>query len=184
MAELIKNKNAMFKLQEEIRNKIHSDTIVESELSKLSFLNACIKETLRLHPPAPFLLPHRAIQTCEVMNYTIPHGAQVLVNIWAIGRDPKYWDDPLLFKPERFLNSKLDFKGQDFEFLPFGAGRRMCPGLSFGINSVQSVLAYLILRFDWILPNDEDPLKIDMNERYGVTLQKEKPLKLSFKLLQ
>ncbi|KAI3757592.1 hypothetical protein L6452_05133 [Arctium lappa] len=183
MAELMKNKKVMFKLQEEIRNEIHSDPIVESELSKLSYLNACIKETLRLHPPAPLLLPHRAIQTCEVMNYTIPRGAQVLVNIWAIGRDPKYWEDPLLFKPERFLNSKLDFKGIDFEFLPFGAGRRMCPGLSFGINSVQSVLAYLILRFDWILPYDEDPLKIDMNEKYGVTLQKEKPLQLSFKHL-
>ncbi|XP_024963429.1 probable (S)-N-methylcoclaurine 3'-hydroxylase isozyme 2 [Cynara cardunculus var. scolymus] len=184
MAELIKNKKAMFKLQEEIRNEIHSDTIFECELSKLSYLNACVKETLRLHPPTPFLLPHRAIQTCEVMNYTIPRGSQVLVNIWAIGRNPKYWEDPLSFKPERFLNSKLDFKGQDFEFLPFGAGRRMCPGLFMGINGVQSVLTYLILRFDWILPNDEDPLKIDMNEKFGVTLQKEKPLQLSFKHLK
>ncbi|KVI07181.1 cytochrome P450 [Cynara cardunculus var. scolymus] len=112
MTELIKNKNVMFKLQEELRNEIHSNTTVESKLSKLPFLNACIKETLRLHPPAPFLLPHRAIRTCEVMNYIVPRGARVLVNVWAIGRDPKYWEDPLSFKPERFFSSKLDFKGR------------------------------------------------------------------------
>ncbi|KAF5782412.1 putative geraniol 8-hydroxylase [Helianthus annuus] len=183
MAELIKNKNVMFELQEELKHKINSNTIVESEISNLPYLNACIKETLRLHPPAPLLLPHRAIQTCEVLNYTIPRGAQILVNIWAIGRDPKIWEDPLSFKPERFLGSSLDFRGKDFEFIPFGAGRRMCPGLPSGITSVQSILASLILRFDWILPSDQDPVKLDMNEKFGVTLQKNKPLQLIFKHL-
>ncbi|KAM0064495.1 putative N-methylcoclaurine 3'-monooxygenase [Helianthus debilis subsp. tardiflorus] len=183
MAELIKNKNVMFELQEELKHKINSNTIVESEISNLPYLNACIKETLRLHPPAPLLLPHRAIQTCEVLNYTVPRGAQILVNIWAIGRDPKIWEDPLSFKPERFLGSSLDFRGKDFEFTPFGAGRRMCPGLPSGITSVQSILASLILRFDWILPSDQDPVKLDMNEKFGVTLQKNKPLQLIFKHL-
>ncbi|KAI7745400.1 hypothetical protein M8C21_015097, partial [Ambrosia artemisiifolia] len=180
MAELIKNKNVMFELQQELKHKINSSNIAESEISKLPYLNACIKETLRLHPPAPFLLPHRAIQTCEILNYTVPCGAQILVNIWAIGRDPKLWEDPLSFKPDRFLSSNLDFRGHDFEFIPFGAGRRMCPGLPSGITSVQSILASLILKFDWVLPNDLDPMKLDMNEKYGVTLQKEKPLQLIF----
>ncbi|XP_076952769.1 putative (S)-N-methylcoclaurine 3'-hydroxylase isozyme 2 [Bidens hawaiensis] len=184
MAELIKNKEVMYKVQQELKHKINSNTIIESEISKLPYLNACIKETLRLHPPAPLLLPHRAIQTCEVMKYTIPRGAQILVNIWAIGRDPKLWEDPLTFKPERFLGTSLDFRGQDFEFIPFGAGgRRMCPGLPIGINSIQSILASLILRFDWVLPDDQDPVKLDMNEKFGVTLQKEKPLQLIFEII-
>ncbi|KAI7745401.1 hypothetical protein M8C21_015098 [Ambrosia artemisiifolia] len=184
MAELINNKNVMFELQQELKHKIKSSTILESEISKLPYLNACIKETLRLHPPVPLLLPHRATQTSEVLNYTVPRGAQILVNIWAIGRDPKLWEDPFSFKPERFLGSSLDFRaGQDFEFIPFGAGRRMCPGLPSGITSVQSILASLILRFDWVLPNDQDPVKLNMNEKFGVTLAKEKPLQLIFKRL-
>ncbi|KAI3705812.1 hypothetical protein L1987_76055 [Smallanthus sonchifolius] len=100
MAELIKNKKVMIELQQELKHKINSSNFVESEISKLPYLNACIKETLRLHPPVPLLLPHRANESCEVMNYTVPRGAQILVNIWAIGRDPKLWEDPLLFKPE------------------------------------------------------------------------------------
>ncbi|KAI3757598.1 hypothetical protein L6452_05140 [Arctium lappa] len=184
MAELVKNKKVMFKVREELKNEIKTRTVVESEVSNLPYLNACIKETLRLHPPAPFLLPHRAVQTCEVMGYTVPRGAQILVNIWAIGRDPKLWEDPLLFKPERFLGSNLDFGGQDFEFIPFGAGRRMCPGLHSGVKSVQTILASLILRFDWLLPNDEDPVNLDMNEKFGVFLQKKKPLQLIFKDLK
>ncbi|XP_076887987.1 putative (S)-N-methylcoclaurine 3'-hydroxylase isozyme 2 [Bidens hawaiensis] len=177
MAELLKNEKAMLQLQEELKHNI------KSEISNLPYLNACIKETLRLHPPAPLLLPHRSIQVCEVMNYTIPCGAEIFVNVWAIGRDPKLWEDPLLFKPERFLGSNLDFKGQDFEYIPFGAGRRMCPGLPSAITSVQSILASLILRFEWVLPGDQDPLKLDMTEKFGVTLQKEIPLQLIFKPL-
>ncbi|XP_024969120.1 probable (S)-N-methylcoclaurine 3'-hydroxylase isozyme 2 [Cynara cardunculus var. scolymus] len=184
MAELVKNKNVMSKLREELKNEINTRTVVESEVSNLPYLNACIKETLRLHPPAPFLLPHRAYQTCEVMDYTLPRGSQILVNIWAIGRDPKLWEDPLLFKPERFLGSNLDFGGQNFEFIPFGAGRRMCPGLQSGVKSVQTILASLILRFDWLLPNDDDPVNLDMSEKFGVFLQKKKPLQLIFKDLK
>ncbi|KAK1431676.1 hypothetical protein QVD17_08215 [Tagetes erecta] len=184
MAELMKNQNAMLKVQQELKHKINSSNIVETEISILPYINACIKETLRLHPPAPFLLPHRAIQTCEVMNYTIPRGAQILVNIWAIGRDPNLWEEPLSFKPERFLGSNLDFRGQDFEFIPFGAGRRMCPGLPSGIISVQSILASLIRRFDWVLPNNQDSLRLDMKEKFGVTLQKKEPLQLICKHLE
>ncbi|KAM0022664.1 putative N-methylcoclaurine 3'-monooxygenase [Helianthus debilis subsp. tardiflorus] len=184
MAELIKNKDVMIKLQEEVKQKINSSSsMAESEISKLPYLDAFIKETLRLHPPVPLLLPHRAVQTSEVLNYTIPCGAKLLVNIWAIGRDPKLWEDPLSFKPERFLGSNLDFRGKDFEFIPFGAGRRMCPGLPSGITSVRSILASLILRFDWLLPDDQDQAKLDMNEKFGVILHKDKPLQLILKHL-
>ncbi|KAL8233023.1 hypothetical protein R6Q57_002801 [Mikania cordata] len=183
MAELIKNKQAMYKVQQELKQKLISTTNinVESEFSRLPYLNACIKEALRLHPPVPLLIPRRAVQTCEVMNYTVPRDAQILVNIWAIGRDPKLWDDPQLFKPERFLDSKVDFKGQDFEFIPFGAGRRMCPGLLLGVTSVQSILASLILQFEWVLPNGQDPVDLDMNEIFGLSLHMKKPLQLIFK---
>ncbi|MFS7956618.1 putative N-methylcoclaurine 3'-monooxygenase [Helianthus anomalus] len=112
------------------------------------------------------------------MNYTIPRNTQIFINVWAIGRDPEVWEEPFSFRPERFLGSHLDFKGQDFEFIPFGAGRRMCPGLPSGIKSVQSILASLIKQFRWVLPNDEDPSNLDMNEKFGVTLQKKKPLQL------
>lgn len=184
MAELIKNPESMEKVVEELEGIVlNQDSVKESNLLKLSYLQACIKETLRLHPPAPLLLPHRASESCQVMNYRIPKDAQVLVNVWAIGRDPSIWDEPLKFKPERFLNSAaMDFnKGNDFELLPFGAGRRICPGLSMAARHVPSVLASLIHCFDWSLPqakDDHQQQQLDMNEKFGVTLQKEKPLLL------
>ncbi|KAI3783958.1 hypothetical protein L1987_43049 [Smallanthus sonchifolius] len=181
MSELLRNKDIMAKVQEELKNEINSNSINKSDFSKMTYFNACIKETLRLHPVVPLLIPRRATETCDVMNYTIPKNARIWINVWAISRDPQIWEEPDTFKPERFIGSNLDFRGHDFEFIPFGAGRRMCPGLPSGINSLQTILASLILRFDWVLPNNEDPTKIDMNEKFGVTLQKEKPLELIFK---
>ncbi|KAL2517547.1 Cytochrome [Abeliophyllum distichum] len=178
MAELLKNKEAMAKLHQELEGEIMNTNFVkESQLSKLPYLNACIKETLRLHPPIAFL-PHCANSTCEVMNYTIPKNSLVLVNLWAMGHDPMIWDDPFSFRPERFLNSNLEFKGQDFEFLPFGGGRRMCPGLPYAHRQLQLILASLIYYFKWYLPNDGDPWQIDMDEKYAVPLQMKKPLLL------
>lgn len=177
MAELLKDKEIMKKVHQELKNEINSNSIMDYDLSKLTYFNACIKETLRLHPVVPLLIPRSALETCEVMNYTIPQNAQIWVNIWAISRDPKIWDDPHIFNPERFLGSNLDFKGQNFEFIPFGSGRRMCPGLPFGIISLQTILASLILHFDWVLPN---ATQIDMNEKFGVTWQNERPLELIF----
>ncbi|KAA8521984.1 hypothetical protein F0562_012702 [Nyssa sinensis] len=178
LAELIKNPESMKKVREELTREIKQESLKESHLPQLPYLQACVKETLRLHPPAPFLLPHRALDSCKVMNYTIPKNAQVVVNIWAIGRDPVIWEEPLKFKPERFLNSTLDFKGNDFEFLPFGAGRRICPGLPMGAKQVSLALASLIHHFDWSLPHGNDPNELDMNEKFGVTLHKEQPLLL------
>ncbi|GKB46031.1 cytochrome P450 [Tanacetum coccineum] len=181
MAELLKNKEILDKVHKELKRELNSNSIMKSDLSKLTYFNACVKETLRLHPVVPLLIPRRALEACEVMNYTIPQNSQVWVNIWAISRDPKVWEDPDTFKPERFVGSHLDFSGRDFEFIPFGGGRRMCPGLPSAIKSLQTILASLILEYDWVLPNGEDPKNLDMNEKFGVTLQKEKPLELIFK---
>ncbi|CAN0902707.1 Corytuberine synthase [Linum grandiflorum] len=181
MAELLKNKEAMTKLREELAREIGTtDAITESNVSHLPFLNACIKETLRLHPPVPFLIPHRAQETCEVMNYTIPENCQVLVNLWAIGQDPAVWVDPFSFKPERFIDGSTgaDYKGRDFEFIPFGSGRRMCPGLPMAVKQLPLILAALVNGFDWSLPDGEDPAELDMGEKFGLTLQKVQPLVL------
>ncbi|KAL2543638.1 Cytochrome [Forsythia ovata] len=178
MAELFKNPKAMKNVRQEIDTEINKDFPKNSHLMQLPYLEACIKETLRLHPPAPLLLPHRALDTCQVMNYTVPKNAQVVVNAWAIGRDPSIWDEPLEFRPERFLTSTLDFKGNDFEFLPFSAGRRICPGLPMAVKTVPLILASLIYFFDWSLPRGKDPKELNMNEKFGVTMQMEHPLVL------
>ncbi|KAK9063220.1 hypothetical protein SSX86_017090 [Deinandra increscens subsp. villosa] len=181
MSELVRHQEVMSRIEEEVKKEINSDEITSFQLSKLTYLQAFIKESFRLHPAVPFLIPHRAGETCEVMNYTIPKNAKIIVNVWAMGQDPNIWDEPLSFKPERFMESKLDFKGQNFELIPFGSGRRMCPGLPSGARSVELILASLIREFDWELPNGEDPLKLDMNGKFGIALKREVPLKLIFK---
>ncbi|KAI3731333.1 hypothetical protein L1987_62521 [Smallanthus sonchifolius] len=181
MSELVRHQEVMSKINDEMKREIKSDKINTSHLSKLPYLQASIKEAMRLHPPVPLVLPHMAVDTCEVMGYTIPKNTKVFVNLWAMGRDPKVWDDPLSFKPERFMGSKLDYKGQDFELLPFGSGRRMCPGLPSGMKSVEFILASLVHEFNWALPNGDDPSKLDMNNKFGIAMRREKPLKLVFK---
>lgn len=180
MAELMKNKHIMHKVHEEITREIKDQNaaIDESMIPQLHYLQACVKETLRLHPPAPFLLPHRAVQTCQVMGYTIPKDTRIFVNIWAIGRDPTAWENPSTFNPDRFLGSDIEFKGFDFRYLPFGSGRRICPGLPMGIVQVNLILATLIRKFDWYLPNNEDPSKLDLSGKMGIVCYKEKPLSL------
>ncbi|KAI3817961.1 hypothetical protein L1987_11763 [Smallanthus sonchifolius] len=184
MSELVRHKEVRSKIEEEIKKEINSHETTNFQLSKLTYLQACIKETFRLHPPVPLLLPHKAVETCEVMNYTIPKDTMIFVNVWAIGHDAKIWDEPLSFKPERFMDSRLDFKGQDFELIPFGSGRRMCPGSPSGVSSLESILASLIREFDWALPNGDDPSKLDMNDKFGIATKRSKPLKLIFKQKQ
>ncbi|XP_031275069.1 LOW QUALITY PROTEIN: probable (S)-N-methylcoclaurine 3'-hydroxylase isozyme 2 [Pistacia vera] len=170
LAELLKHPECIKKVEEELKKEIDQDVIKESHVPKLTFLQACVKETLRLHPPGPFLLPQRAVESCEVMTYTIPKNCQVLINFWAIGRDPKIWEDPLVYKPERFLDSNLDFKGNDFELIPFGAGRRICPGVPMATKHVPLILASLIHFFDWSLLYGRDPEDLDMTEKLAQTL--------------
>ncbi|KAK6155761.1 hypothetical protein DH2020_010009 [Rehmannia glutinosa] len=181
MAELIKNQEILYQVRKEIANKaiIEGNKLNESLLSECQFFQACIKETLRLHIPGPFAVPHRATETCVVNNYTIPKDSIVLVNGWAIQTDPNNWgEDATSFKPERFLNSIIDSKGTHFEYIPFSAGSRMCPGQNVALKGVQLVVASLLHYFDWSLPNGKDPSKLDLSDRFGTTLKKDKPLHL------
>ncbi|XP_042052885.1 labd-13Z-ene-9,15,16-triol synthase, chloroplastic-like [Salvia splendens] len=172
MSELLNNPKAMEKAQKELSEVVGMDKIVqESHLPKLNFLNAVIKETLRLHPPVPLLVPRVPFQTTTVGGYTIPKGTKILLNVWAIQRDPTIWDNPGEFKPERFLvgSTSLDFKGNNFEFIPFGSGRRMCPGLPLAERMVAYLLASFLHSFDWKLA---DGKKLDMSQSLGIVLQK------------
>ncbi|KAJ4793943.1 hypothetical protein LUZ62_045189 [Rhynchospora pubera] len=179
MPELLKNPTVMVKAQSEVRRLLEgSTTVSESDLDKLQYLHLVIKETLRLHPAGPLLLPRECREACRVFDYDIPKGTRVLVNAWAIGRDPKYWEDPEEFKPERFMNGNIDFKDADFEFIPFGSGRRICPGMSFGLASMELILASLLYHFDWELGNGLKPEEIDMSELFGITARRKTPLLL------
>ncbi|CAL1371332.1 unnamed protein product [Linum trigynum] len=177
LAELLNNPETMAAARREFDDKFpRGHVIKESDLADLPYLCACVKETLRLHPPAPLLLPRRAAKDCHVMGYTVPQGAHVFVNVWAIGRDPRYWEDALSFKPERFMVGDVDFKGSHFEYLPFGSGRRICTGLPMAVRKVQLAVATLIHGFDWALPAGMAAEDLEMDERYGVTLMKLNPL--------
>ncbi|KAL3647370.1 hypothetical protein CASFOL_008338 [Castilleja foliolosa] len=152
MVELIKNQEILEKVRDEIARKaVDKDdgTLNESLLSECRYLHACIKETLRLHIPGPLSLPRRATETCIVNNFTIPKDSIVLVNAWAIQMDNDNWDDPTSFKPERFLESRVDFKGAHLSFIPFGAGQRMCPWSNAAVKGVQLVVASLVHYFEW-----------------------------------
>jgi len=133
-----------------------------------------------LHPSTPLSLPRIASESCEVFGYHIPKGSTLLVNVWAIARDPRKWTDPLKFKPERFLpggeNCDVDVKGNDFEVIPFGAGRRICAGLNLGIRMVQLQIATLAHSFNWELENGLKAENINMDEAYGLGIQRAVPL--------
>ncbi|KAK7343225.1 hypothetical protein VNO77_11809 [Canavalia gladiata] len=179
MAELLHNPRTLRKVQMELRSKIGRDrNMEEKDIDNLPYLGAVIKETLRLHPPLPFLVPHMATDCCEMLGYHIPKESQILVNVWAIGRDPKVWDAPLLFWPERFLEPNMvDYKGQHFQFIPFGSGRRMCPAMPLASRVLPLALGSLLHSFDWLLPDGLKPEEMDMTEGMGITLRKALPLK-------
>ncbi|KAF7084259.1 hypothetical protein CFC21_087926 [Triticum aestivum] len=179
MAELMRNPGAMQKAQAELRDTLQgSPTVTEDDLTNLSYLKLVIKETLRLHPAVPLLLPRECRETCKVMGYDVPKGTTVFVNVWAIGRDNKYWADAEVFKPERFESGPIDFKGTDFEFLPFGAGRRMCPGMTFAQHSMELALASLLYHFDWELPLGVSRIELNMAEELSITIQRKNGLHL------
>ncbi|CAL5059871.1 unnamed protein product [Urochloa decumbens] len=172
MAELMRNPRVMQKTQDEVRRALAGDgKVKEGKLGNLHYLPLVIKETLRLHPPAPLLLPRRCGSTCQVLGFDIPEGTMVIVNAWAIGRDPAHWEEPDEFMPERFEDGGRDFRGLDFEFIPFGAGRRMCPGMAFGLAHIELALAALLFHFDWELPGGTAAEELDLTEAFGVTTQ-------------
>ncbi|TVU45109.1 hypothetical protein EJB05_04582, partial [Eragrostis curvula] len=179
MSELMRNPSVMKKLQGQIREAFHGKTqVTEGDLqaSNVRYLKLVIKEVLRLHPPAPLLVPRESIEACELEGYAIPSKSRVIVNVFAIGRDPKYWDDAEEFKPERFEEGGVDFNGGSYEFLPFVSGRRMCPGFNYGLASMELALVGMLYHFDWSLP--EGIKEVDMEEAPGLGVRRRSLLML------
>ncbi|CAI0441088.1 unnamed protein product [Linum tenue] len=174
MSELMRSPDVMRRVQEEVRRTIGGEKNVDEEcLHDLTYLDLVIQESLRLHPPLPLLLPRVARDRVEIMGYEIPVGTKVIINAWAIGRDSRCWQEADEFKPERFLN-----RASDFESIPFGSGRRMCPGMSSGLAVVKLVLAKLLYHFDWQLPVGITPETLDMTERFGSGVRRKHSLHL------
>ncbi|XP_047331940.1 cytochrome P450 736A117-like [Impatiens glandulifera] len=172
MTELIRHPEAMKELTKEVREVGNGKLMItEDDIKNMPYLRAVIKETLRYHTPIPIHVPRVARQDVNVMGYDIAVGTIVFINRWAICRDPLSWDDPEEFKPSRFLNSSVDYKGQDFEWIPFGAGRRGCPGISFGIATSELTLANVVNKFNWELPDGKNGKDLDVDECIGVTVK-------------
>ncbi|XVF54585.1 hypothetical protein PTKIN_Ptkin05aG0193100 [Pterospermum kingtungense] len=177
MTELLRHPKIMKELQKEVRQVSGEKlNISEDDLDKMNYLKAVIKETLRLHTPVPLLIPRISTKDVKIMGYDIAKGTQVLINAWAIGRDPKSWEKPEEFIPERFLNNSIDYKGHDFELIPFGSGRRICPGILFGMRISELFLAKLVHKFDWSLPGGANLEDLDTTESYGLTAHRKYPL--------
>ena len=181
MAEMLKNPSVMARAQEELDRVVgRGRRLEESDLPSLPYLQAVCKEAMRLHPSTPLSLPHFSFDACDdVDGYRVPANTRLLINIWAIGRDPAAWEKPLEFRPERFLPGggaeKVDPMGNCFELIPFGAGRRICAGKLAGMVFVQYFLGTLLHAFDWSLPDGEE--KVDMSETFGLALPKAVPLR-------
>ncbi|KAL5777661.1 hypothetical protein ACOSP7_010587 [Xanthoceras sorbifolium] len=171
MSLLLNHPEAMLKVRAEIDSHVGQECILnESDLVKLPYLRCVINETLRLYPPAPLLLPHSSTANCIVRGYNIPRGTMLIVNAWAMHRDPKVWEEPTKFKPERFEANLGDREG--FKYIPFGMGRRACPGAAMGIRTVSLALSSLLQCFEWEKVGQE----VDMSQTYGLSLSKAKPL--------
>ncbi|XP_019198315.1 PREDICTED: premnaspirodiene oxygenase-like [Ipomoea nil] len=171
MSEMMKNPRVLAKAQAEVREAFRGKEKLEEDdiMDQLQYLKSVVKETLRCHPPGPLLGPRECMEETVVCGYTIPAKARVLINAWAISRDPQYWEDPNSFIPERFEKNSADFMGNHFEFLPFGAGRRICPGLVFGFANTLSPLANLLYHFDWSFISGITANTLDMTEMIGLT---------------
>jgi cytochrome P450 len=183
MAELMREPKVLRRAQDELRGAFAGESRVREEaLPELRYLQLVIKETLRLHPPVPLLIPRECQEPCRVLGYDVPVGAMVLVNAWAIGRDVESWGkDAEEFRPERFEEAgscAVDFRGTDFELVPFGAGRRICPGIALGLAVMELALASLLFHFDWELPGGAAPHELDMTEAVGITTRRKSDLLL------
>ncbi|CAJ1932855.1 unnamed protein product [Sphenostylis stenocarpa] len=179
MAEMIREPRVMNKAQIEVRDAFDLKARVDEIcIDELKYLKSVVKETLRLHPPLPLFI-RDCEQTCEIKGYHIPVKHRVVVNAWAIGRDSSYWTEPERFYPERFIDNPIDYKGTNFEYIPFGAGRRICPGSTLGLINVELSLAFLLYHFDWKLPNGMKKEDLDMTEQFGLTVFKKDDLYLT-----
>ncbi|XP_051133468.1 6,7,8-trihydroxycoumarin synthase-like [Andrographis paniculata] len=177
MTALMKAPNVMKKLQLEIRETLGQKNLVdEDEMQKLPYLKAVINESLRLYPPAPLLVPRETIKRAVLKGYQVEPKSIVYVNAWAIARDPENWDNAEEFLPERFMNTDIDVRGKDFRMLPFGSGRRICPGSFMASSTLELVLANLVYAFDWELPEGVRPQDVDTDSLPGITMSKKEPL--------
>nr|WBW48852.1 cytochrome P450 706V15 [Isodon rubescens] len=178
MAELLNHPKVMEKVQQELNEVVGMNNVVEeSHIPKLLYLDAVLKETMRVHPIGPFI-QRTPSQTVTIGGYTIPKDSTVFVNVWSIHRDPVGWDEPLEFKPERFLegeNRKRDFSGSNLNYMPFGSGRRICAGLPLAEKMMMFILATLLHSFEWRLRNGEE---LDMSDELHTTLRKRIPLSI------
>ncbi|CAN0875039.1 Cytochrome P450 71D7 [Linum grandiflorum] len=177
MTELLRDQRVYQKAQNEVRRVFETSGMVKEEgVGELNYLKLVVKETMRLHTPVALLLPRENRQDCQIEGYDIPAKTKVIVNAWAIGRDPKYWTDPERFWPERFIDVEMDYQGKDFAFIPFGAGRRICPGISFGVANIELPLASLLFHFDW-KTKDGSPLQdLDISEYFGAAVKRKHDL--------
>ncbi|KAK7271714.1 hypothetical protein RJT34_27839 [Clitoria ternatea] len=178
---LLKKPLVLQKAKEEISTQVGQERFInESDISKLVYLQAIVKETLRLYPPGPLSAPREFTQDCTLGGYRIKKGTRLITNLWKIQTDPNIWPDPLEFKPERFLTTHkdVDVKGHSFELLPFGAGRRICPGISFGLHMIHLTMANFLHSFE-ILNKSKEP--VDMTESLGMTNEKATSLEILVK---
>jgi cytochrome P450 len=179
ISELLKKPELFTIATEELDRVVGKDRWVsENDMLDLPFIEAIMKETMRLHPVAPMLVPRVAREDCKIAGYDVLKDTVVIVNIWTIGRDPKVWDNPEEFCPERFIGKDIDVKGQHFELLPFGSGRRMCPGYTLGLRVIKGVLANLIHGYIWRLPGEMKPNELNMEEVFGLPTPRKIPLEV------
>ncbi|CAM0146685.1 unnamed protein product [Urochloa decumbens] len=182
MAELIRKPWALRKVQDEIRAVVgdkEKERVQPDDMPNLKYLDMVVKETLRLHPALPLLVPRETLRHVKICGYDVPAKTRLLVNAWAIGRDPASWGpNAEEFDPDRFEGKDVDFNGTHFELVPFGAGRRMCPGMALGVATTEFTLANLLYCFDWALPEGMAPEDVSMDEAGGLTVHKKTPLVL------
>ncbi|CAN1233757.1 Cytochrome P450 CYP82J17 [Linum perenne] len=178
LSNLLNHKQVLKLAQQEIDDKVGTDRWVDdSDIENLAYLGAVIKETLRMYPPGPLSVPREASEDITIKGYHVPKGTRFFANFWKLHRDPKVWSNPDEYKPERFLtdNASLEIFGQQFEYLPFGSGRRGCPGINFGMQVTKLTLARLLQGFDWDTPEGKP---VDMTEGMGIALPKANPLEV------
>lgn len=178
MAHIMADRRIYDTLRAEIDREVGVERrVAASDLPRLKYLHAIMKETFRLHPSTPLLLPRETWEACTVAGFYVPPKTRLFVNVWAMGRDPQVWDKPLEFRPERFLGDlqAVDVQGQHFNLIPFGSGRRVCPALVIGVLGVQLGIASVMQAFDWSLP--EGMKEVDMTEESGINIRMANPLR-------
>ncbi|WCJ26021.1 cytochrome P450 family 706 subfamily A polypeptide 1 [Euphorbia peplus] len=179
MTEIMLNEEVKMKVYTELDDVVGIDNeLEESHLRKLKYLDATLKEAIRLHATVPLLVPHLSSESSEVGGYTIPKGTTVFINVYTIHRDSLYWENALEFRPERFLNNdggNFDYLGNNFEYLPFGSGWRVCAGIPLAERGLMYTLGSMLHSFEWKSPQG---VELELSDKFGIILKKMKPLML------